>query len=226
MAAVGNNSGQGARVLIVDDHPVVRRGLSQLITQSPELYVCGEAGTAKQALELMRSATPDIVVLDISLGDTNGISLIRDIKARFGPLPVLVLSMHDEALYAERALRAGAKGYIMKEEATEDLIGAIRRVLRGDIHLSQRMSTRLVSKLVTGSSGSKGSGIESLTDRELEVFELIGRGLSTRTIAEKLHLSPKTIEAHRTNIKRKLRLDNAIELIQHATQWVQDSCVP
>jgi DNA-binding NarL/FixJ family response regulator len=211
-----------AKVLIIDDHPVVRNGLSQLICHEGDLEVCGEAGSASEALKLIPALRPDILLLDISLGETNGISLIKDILSRFGEMNILALSMHDESLYAERALRAGAKGYIMKEEATDKVIGAIRRVLRGEIHLSERMSTRLLHKLVNNSGRSSESPVHNLSDRELEVFELIGRGMSTRSIADKLSLSIKTIEAHRANLKRKLRLKNSIELLQYATQWVQD----
>ncbi|MCF7855110.1 MAG: response regulator transcription factor [Candidatus Pacebacteria bacterium] len=211
-----------ARVIVVDDHPVVRRGLAQLINHETDLEVCKETGSAQETLKAISEQEPDIVVLDLTLGDTNGFSLIKDIKMRHKGVAVLVLSMHDESLYAERALRAGAQGYIMKEEATERVIGAIRRVLKGDIHLSEKMSTRLLSQMLGGTKDHQ-SHLSCLSDRELEVFELIGRGLQTRQIAEKLHLSVKIIETHRANIKRKLDLGNAIELLQYATQWAQDS---
>ncbi len=212
-----------AKVIIVDDHPVVRRGLAQLINQEPDLFVCGEAGSAHAALKVVSEEEPDVILLDLSLGDTNGISLIRDIRSQCGDVPILVLSMHEESLYAERVLRAGARGYIMKEEATERVIEAIRRVLRGKIHLSEKMSTRILSRAINGEPSSDGSAVECLSDRELEVFEMVGHGLQTRDIADKLHVSTKTVETHRANIKRKLKLDNAIELLQYATHWVQSA---
>ncbi len=211
------------RILLVDDHPIVRRGLAQLINYETDLFVCGEAGSAQEALSAIEKLQPQVIVLDLSLGNTNGISLIKDIRNQYGPIPILILSMHDENLYAERALRAGALGYIMKEEATERVIEAVRRVLRGEIHLSEKIATRLLHNLVGGSNTNHngGSSIEALSNRELEIFELTGRGMSTRAIADKLNVSIKTVEAHRANIKHKLRLNNSIELLQHATHWVQ-----
>lgn len=210
-----------ARVLIIDDHPVVRRGLAQVIDQDAGMSVCGEAASAKEALNAIDQKTPDIVLLDLSLGGSNGISLIRDIRAQYGDIPILVLSMHEESLFAERVLRVGARGYIMKEEATERVVQAIQRVLRGEIHLSERMSNRILSRAVNGDIFRDGSAVECLSNRELEVFELIGQGLRTCDIADRLHVSTKTVQAHRANIRRKLRLDNGIELMQSAMQWVQ-----
>ncbi len=210
-----------ARVLLVDDHPIVRQGLAELIDQEPDLSVCGEAKSAAEAWQVIETSHPDIAIVDISLQDTSGIELIKDLKVRHPELPVLVLSMHDEGLYAERALRAGAKGYVMKEEATERLMAAVRRVHGGEMYLSERMSSRLLSKLVDGAHEIGSSPMERLSDRELQVFELIGRGCGTRQIAEKLHLSIKTIESHREHIKSKLKLANSAELFQHATSWVQ-----
>lgn len=211
--------GQPRRVLLVEDHPIVRQGLTELIEQEPDLSVCGVAASVPEALQAIAAEQPDIALVDLSLQDTSGIELIKDIKARQPQLPVLVLSMHDETLYAERALRAGARGYIMKEEATERVMTAIRKVLSGEIYLSERMSARLVSKLVDGPPTTGGAPVERLSDRELQVFEMIGRGIGTRQIAEALHISVKTIETHRERIKTKMRLANNSELVQHAMQW-------
>jgi len=210
-------------VLIVDDHPVVRHGLAQLINQECDLEVCAQAENATETMTAVAAHPPDVVVLDLSLGENSGLAVIKELRGVLPDLPILILSMHDEFLYAERALRAGANGYIMKEEATSKVIEAIRRVLRGEIHVSERMATRLLGKMVTGASPEVRSPVETLSDRELEVFEMIGRGLKTHDIAERLHISPKTVEAHRGNIKAKLKLKNSIELLQYATQWVQST---
>jgi len=210
-----------AKILLVDDHPIVRQGLKELIEQEADLFVCGEAQSGSEALQAIAAAKPDLAMVDISLQGTNGLELIKQIKAGHSDVPVLVLSMHDETLYAERALRAGARGYVMKEEATARLIAGIRRVLSGEIYLSERMSARLLSRFVGGGSQTEGSPIERLSDRELEVFELIGRGIGTRQIAEQLHLSIKTIESHREHIKEKLKLGSSQELMRHAVHWVQ-----
>lgn len=210
-----------SRALIVDDHPVVRRGLAQLIAQEPDLEVCGEAESVREALQAIRELEPDVVVVDVVLKSGSGIELVKDISVRYPDLPVLVLSMHDESLFAERALRAGARGYIMKQEATDKLLEAIRRVLRGEIYLSDGMASKMLHKFVRGRLDEGGSLLGSLTDRELEVFQMIGRGLTTRQIAHEIHLSVKTIETYREHIKGKLVLGNGIELLQHATWWVQ-----
>jgi len=213
------------KVLIVDDHPIVRHGIAELLNHEADLTVCGEAEDAHQALEAIAEIAilkPDIAIVDITLKEgLGGIELIKDIKARYPKLPVLVLSMHDESLYAERCLRAGAKGYIMKQEATEKVVEAIRQVLGGEIYLSDKMAQKILHKFIGGQPEVGGSPIESLSDRELEVFQLIGRGLGTRRIAEELYLSVKTIETYREHIKEKLKLKNAPELAQHAIQWVQ-----
>ncbi len=221
MAADAKNDDGKKRVAVIDDHPIVRRGLSELIAHQVDLTVCGEAEDAAGALKMIAEAGPDIAVVDISLKDSSGIELIKDLKIRFPDLLVLVLSMHDESFYAERVLRAGARGYVTKEEATESVIVAIRKLLDGEIYLSEKMASKMLSKFVDGPSEAGGLPVDRLTDRELEVFELIGRGIGTRQIAENLHLSVKTIESHRENIKRKLKLDNATELLQHAVKWVQ-----
>ena len=210
-----------ARVLLVDDHPILRKGLAQMINMEQDLTVCGEAEEAGKAFELVGALNPDVAVVDISLKTGNGIELVKNIKARYPELPVLVLSMHDESLYAERALRAGSLGYIMKEEATEQVLVAIRRVLKGEIFLSEKMKSRMLQQLTTGGRNKVVvSPIENLTDRELEVFRLIGEGRSTRQIAGELHLSVRTVEAYREYIKSKLNLRNATELVQHAFHWV------
>lgn len=207
-------------VLIVDDHPIVRQGLTQLINQESDLLVCGQAEDAHNAIAAIRQFHPDMVIVDISLKDTSGVELIKDLKVQFPELPVLTLSMHDEAVYGERALRAGARGYIMKQEATEKVVTAIRRVLAGEVYVSDGMAAKMVSKLVGGVSKKPASPIESLSDRELEVFRMIGEGFNTREMAEKLHLSVKTIETYRAHIKDKLALQDASELLRSAIQWV------
>jgi DNA-binding NarL/FixJ family response regulator len=208
------------RVLLVDDHPILRRGLAQLINQEADMAVCGEAEDAPKAFQAVSTLTPDIAVVDISLKGGNGIELIKNVKARFPDLPILVLSMHDESLYAERALRAGSLGYIMKEEAIEQVLVAIRKVLTGEIFLSDKMKAKLLQQLANGRGKTITSPIEHLTDRELEVFRLIGEGRSTRQIAAELHLSVRTVEAYREYIKGKLNLKNSTELVQHAFHWV------
>jgi len=207
------------RILIVDDHPIVRQGMAGLIQHEPDLTVCGGADDAQQAIKAIKTTKPDLAIVDISLKDTSGIELIKDIKVRFPNLPILVLSMHDESLYAERALRAGAKGYIMKAEATEKTVTAIHKVLSGQLYVSEKMAARMLHKLVGGKIQPGTSPIESLSDRELEVFRLIGQGHTTRQIAEQFHLSIKTIDSYRAHIKEKLSLANATELTQHAIRW-------
>lgn len=209
------------RIFLVDDHPIVRQGLTELITPEGDLCVCGEAEDVAGALALLPDSQADMVIADISLRDSNGIELIKDIKLRYPRMPILVLSMHDESFYVERCLRAGAMGYITKEEATDGVIAAIRKVLSGEIYLSEKMASKVLTKLVGGQSGPGGLSVDTLTDRELQVFEMIGVGISTRIIADKLHLSAKTVESHRENIKRKLQLGSAAELLQHAIQWCQ-----
>jgi DNA-binding NarL/FixJ family response regulator len=210
------------RVLVVDDHPIVRQGLVQMIEHEPDLEVCGQAEDSHTALQAVDKLKPDMAIIDISLKGASGIELMKSIKLQHPNFRVLALSMHDESLYAERALKAGARGYIMKHEAPERVIAAIRRILGGEIYVSENMTARMVHKLVDGAEDGS-TGIESLTDRELEVFRLIGLGHGTRQIAEELFLSVKTIESYRAHIKEKLALDNATELIQHAIQWVNSA---
>lgn len=208
------------QILIVDDHPIVRQGIAGLVNHENDLAVCGQAEDAHQALRAIGQLTPDMVIVDISLKETNGLELIKNIHSRYPNLLILALSMHDETVYAERALRAGAMGYIMKQEATENVILAIRKILSGELYVSDRMASRMVRKLVGGQTETLGSPIESLSDRELEVFHLIGHGHGTRQISERLHRSVKTIETYQANIKEKLSLKNAGELHQYAIQWV------
>jgi len=209
------------RILIVDDHPIVRQGLSELIACQGDLAVCAEADDAASALEIVEEIDPDLVIIDISLKESSGIDLIRDLKIRRPGLVMLVLSMHDESFYAERVLRAGAKGYVTKDEAADTLIAAIRKTLAGEIYLSEKMASRMLTKFVEGPSDTGPTGVERLSAREFQVFELIGRGMSMRRISEQLHISIKTSESHRESIKRKLKLENATEVLQHAVQWVQ-----
>ena len=207
------------RVLLVDDHPVLRKGLAQLINQDPRLAVCGEAEDAPQAIKAIETLLPDLVIMDISLKLGNGIELLKTVKPHFPDLPVLVLSMHDEALYAERLLRAGAMGYIMKDDPAEQVLLAIWQVLAGEIFLSNRMKNRMMLQFAGRNGKAPSSTLEQLTDRELEVFRLIGGGRTTRQIADHLHLSMHTVQAYREFIKAKLKLPNSTQLVQHAVQW-------
>ncbi len=211
-----------AKVLLVDDHPIVRQGLGQLINEEADLIIAGEAEDFQQALKALDEVHPDVAIVDISLKDRSGIELIKEIKAKQPNLPILVLSMHDESLHAERVLRAGAKGYIMKQEATEQVMNAIRKVLKGEVYLSDRMASRMVNRLVAGPQNVGGSPIERLSDREFEVFQMIGHGVGPSEIAEKLGLSVKTVETHRERIKEKLNLASGSELIRYAMQYVMD----
>src|ERR1700691_1667223 len=198
-------------IFIVDDHPIVRQGLALLINREPDLAVCGDAEEARSALQLIEELKPDLVVVDISLNGPDGLDLLKNIRAHDAGLPVLILSMLDELLYAERALRAGASGYIMKQEATEQVLVAIRRILDGEIYVSDRMANKMLHRFVGGSPATARSPIAELTDRELEVFRLIGEGHGTRQIAEDLHISVKTVESYQAHIKEKLSLRSARE---------------
>jgi DNA-binding NarL/FixJ family response regulator len=210
-------------ILLVDDHPIVRQGLASLLEQEVDLRVCGEADDSDHALKQVRNLKPDIAIIDVSLKESNGLELVKQIKAEFPDLPMLVLSMHDEQMYGPRSLKAGARGYIMKQEAPIQLIGAIRKILDGEIYLSSNMTSQMVNYAVSGHPMESLSPIDRLTDRELEVFEAIGHGLSTRQIADQLHRSIKTIEAHREHIKEKVGLKNAAELSRRAFQWVESA---
>jgi DNA-binding NarL/FixJ family response regulator len=208
-----------ARVFLVDDHPIVRQGLALLIDREADLAVCGEADGGFGVLLAISDLQPAIVVLDISLNGPDGLDLLKTIRMRDPNLPVLVLSMHDELTYAERALRAGANGYIMKQEATEKVLIAIRRILHGEMYLSERLTDRMLRHFVRGSAPTPDSPLSNLSDRELEVFRLIGDGHATRQIADELHISVKTVESYQAHIKEKLALRSARELVQHAIKW-------
>jgi len=207
------------RVVIVDDHPIVRERVAELINQEVDLEVCGEAEDAVQAVKLVTSLGPDIAIVDITLKDTYGIELIKQLKELRPQLPILVLSMHDESLYGERALRAGAKGYLTKQEATKKIVDAIRRILRGEIYVSEKLAGALVRKVAGGKEQGGGELVDVLTDRELEVFQLLGQGLTVREVAERLFVSAKTIEAHREHIKQKLNFKTSNELLRFAIQY-------
>jgi DNA-binding NarL/FixJ family response regulator len=207
------------RILVVDDHPIVRQGLAHMVNREADLVVCGEAEDATGAILVVASARPDILIVDISLNGPDGLDLLKNIRATHPTLPVLILSMHDELIYAERALRAGANGYIMKQEATEKVLVAIRCILNGEIYVSDRVANKLLQHYITGTGTLRNSTISDLSDRELEVFRLIGEGHGTRQIAEELHLSIKTVESYQAHIKEKLSLRSSRELMQHAIQW-------
>jgi DNA-binding NarL/FixJ family response regulator len=207
------------RIVVVDDHPIVRQGLALLINRESDLMVCGEAEDATGAMHVLASARPDVLIVDISLNGPDGLDLLKNIRTTHRTLPVLILSMHDESIYAERALRAGANGYIMKQEATERVLVALRRILGGEIYVSDRVAGKMLKHYITGSGTLRNSTIADLSDRELEVFRLIGDGHGTRQIAKELHLSVKTVESYQAHIKEKLSLRSSRELMQHAIQW-------
>ena len=209
------------RVLLVDDHAVVRYGIAQLINRESDLVVCGEEEDATNALSAIAKLKPDVVIADISLKDSSGLELMRNVKAQYSGLPVLVVSTHDESIYAEIAFRAGALGYLMKTDALDKIITAIRRVLSGNIYVSDVLAAKMLHQQVRGHPDLQQSPVKSLSDRELEVFQLIGQWKKTSEIARQLHLSIKTIEYYREQIKQKLDLKNAAELTQHATAWVE-----
>ena len=210
-----------ARIFLVDDHAVVRFGIGQIINRQDDMIVCGEEESAAKAMDAIAKLKPDLVVADISLKESSGLELMRNIKAQCPKLPMLVVSAHDESVYAEIAFRAGALGYLMKSEAVEKIIAAIRRVLTGSIYVSETLAAKMLQKQIRGQTSAIASPAETLSDRELEVFQLIGRWKGTRQIAAELHLSIKTIEYYREQIKRKLGLKNASELTQAATAWLQ-----
>jgi DNA-binding NarL/FixJ family response regulator len=213
-----------ARVFVVDDHPIVRQGIALLINRESDLFVCGDAEDVASAVRQIEVLHPDIILLDISLNGRDGLELLKIVRGRDQRLPILILSMLDESLYAERALRAGANGYIMKQEATEKVLVAIRRILDGELYVSDRVASTMLHQFVGGSAPVlKASPIADLTDRELEVFRLIGEGHATRQIAEELHISIKTVESYQAHIKEKLSLKNARELVQRAVQWTASS---
>ena len=209
------------RVVIVDDHPVVRQGLKMMLSSEEDITVCGEAAGFQEALDQIRETSPDAVTVDLSLdGDLSGIELVRAIKESFPEVKSLVLSMHDESLYAERVIRAGARGYVMKKEALDNVIEALRKIMSGELFLSEAISGKIIDKLLHGSSDTMNTPVDILASKEFEVFQLTGHGFSSREIAEKMGISINTIESHKRNIREKLRLKNSSELIKHAVQWV------
>lgn len=207
------------QILVVDDHPMTRLGVTERIRIEPDLTVCADVGSAKEALAAVEKLAPDLVLVDLSMGERSGLELIKDLHALHPHVPVLVFSMHYETLYAERALRAGARGYIMKSEGAEKLIAAVRSVLSGAVYLSPVMRDRAVHRFAGGPAAARADNAAALSDREVEVFELIGQGLGTRQIAERLHLSTSTVETHRSHIKEKLSLGTATELVRAAVEW-------
>jgi DNA-binding NarL/FixJ family response regulator len=206
-------------VLIADDHPIVRQGLRRLIEQEDDLRVCAEVETVRDAKTAIRELQPDVVVIDISLRQGDGIELVKDTRAHYPSMPLLVLSMHDEAIYAERMLSAGANGYIMKQAASDQFLLALRRVLEGGIYVSEAVSNTMIQKFAAGGSYQSTNPIDGLSNRELQVLQMIGKGLSTREVADTLNLSVKTVESHRQRIKRKLGLGTGAQLVQYAVNW-------
>jgi DNA-binding NarL/FixJ family response regulator len=207
--------------MLVDDHPLLRQGIADLVNSEGDLEVCGEAGNMQDAFTLAGKLKPDLIIIDVSLNGNNGIELMKNLSSRYATIPLLAYSMHDESIYAERALRAGAKGYVMKQANPEILLGAIQQVLKGKMYLSKQMSEHLLDKLVGAGTSTApiGSPIEKLSDRELEVLQLMGRGLGTSQIADKLCLSVKTIETYREHLKLKLNLSTGQELLRYAIEW-------
>jgi DNA-binding NarL/FixJ family response regulator len=207
------------RILIVDDHPLLRKGITALINQETDLVVVAEASDAQEAMRLIDAQPFDLVTIDISLPGSDGLELVRSIHQRHPQLALLVLSMHDEVLYAERALRAGAMGFVMKQEAADTLLHAIRRILQGHTHVSERIATRMLKKLTSSSSAPGQRSLDCLSDRELTIFRMIGQGRTTRQIAEELHVSIKTVETHRAHLKEKLGISSGAELVRCACVW-------
>ncbi|MEM8484585.1 MAG: response regulator transcription factor [Bacteroidota bacterium] len=212
-----------SRILIVDDHPLVRQGIAQFINQEKDLQVCGEASDGHEALRVIDDLNPDLVVVDIEMKGLSGLELVRSMKTHHPKIPVLMLSMHDENLYAERALRAGARGYLMKEEDPEKVVQAIRVVLNGDVYASDKATSKILKLLSDSKTTDQGTSVDRLSDRELEVFRMIGDGYRTRHIASKLILSAKTVESYKARLKQKLMLKDAAELARYAAEWVKSS---
>ncbi len=208
------------RLVLIDDHPIMRHGLAQLIRAEEGLDVIGEAGSARDGLEVVGKLKPDLAVIDLTLPDKNGLELVKDIRALHPSTQCIVLSMHDETLYGERSLRAGARGYVMKEEAADHLVTAIHKVISGGLYVSESLNARMLEQ-VTGASRSKATGMDALTDRELEILSLIGSGVPTKNIAAQLSISARTVEAHRAHIKEKLGMTDGASLVRYAVQWVE-----
>jgi DNA-binding NarL/FixJ family response regulator len=214
------NKPAAKRIVIVDDHPLFRKGLAELINSNDGFAISGEAANAADGISTVRRLNPDLVIVDLTLPGTNGIELTKNIRAEFPKLPVLILSMHDESLYALRSLRAGARGYVMKQEALGNVMDAIREVLAGRPYLSQSISATIISQFAQTGESKKVNAVDRLSDRELEILELIGKGHEVREIAKELHLSPKTVETHRAHIKEKLNLPNARQVVRFAVHWL------
>lgn len=206
-------------IVIIDDHPIVRQGFEQLLEQEPDFAVLGGAEDAQGALNLIDRVDPDLALVDLSLKNSNGLELIKDLKNRHPKLLILVVSLHDEEIYAERTIRAGAKGFIMKAEAIDSIITAVRRVLGGEIYLSERMQARIIRRMADGASAIPSTPLAGLSDREIEVFELMGDGMKNQAIAKKLHISIKTVETYKSHLKTKLNVKDSVELMQHAVEW-------
>ncbi len=212
---------QKARILVVDDHPLIRRGLVEVVNRQPDMEVCAEAGSGREALEAAETFAPHLAVVDLALGDVDGLDLVKDFQNRHAKMAILILSRHEEAIYAERALRAGARGYVMKHERLQTVLDAIRRVLRGEVFLSDRMQSKVMLQLVGRRRSEEAEPLASLSDRELQVFAMIGRGMVPSDIARQLHLSVKTITTHKERIKEKLHLETAAELRRCAIELTQ-----
>ena len=212
-------NGAKARIFIIDDHPLVREWLTNLIDTTPDLIVCGEADSGKAALQLLAAAEPDLAIIDLSLGGGSGIDLIRSVRTMFPKVAMIVLSMHDERVYAERSIRAGARGYIMKRESTKKIIEAIREVLKGNMYLSKELMELFAEKFVSGAPANGAQPVAQLSDRELEVFQLIGQGYETREIAKALNVNIKTVQTYCTRIKDKLKFSTGAELLREAVRW-------
>jgi len=208
-------------IVLIDDHPIMRHGLAQLIRGEDGLDVIGEAGSAREGLEVVGRLKPDLAVIDLTLPDKNGLELVKDIRALHPATQCIVLSMHDETLYGERALRAGARGYVMKEAAADHLVTAIHKVISGGLYVSESLNVRMLEQ-VTGAARSKATGMDALTDRELEILALIGKGVATKIIASQLSISARTVEAHRAHIKEKLGMTDGAALVRYAVQWVEN----
>lgn len=222
MIAIAPNKSNRRNIMLVEDHPIFRHGLAQVIAHDEQLRVCAEVESVAQAMEAIEQMKPDLVLLDLSLKGSSGMELLKVIRSHYPGVPVLVLSMHDEALYAERALRAGASGYLMKQQPPETVREAIHVVLAGEIYLSDQVKTKIVNKALQGGNREGHSPVEALSDRELEVLMFTGRGFSTKRIAEELSLSTKTIESHRASIKQKLQLTDMTALVRFAVEWVSE----
>ena len=220
---VENGEAKKTRILVVDDHPLVRQGLAQFINQESDMHVYAEASDGYEALDIIEKTDPDVVIVDIEMKGLNGMDLVRNMKNQYPEVPVLMLSMHDEGLYAKRALNAGARGYLMKEEDPEKVVNAIRAIRKGDISVSDNAQAIIMRQIVGHTRKESGSIVDLLSDRELEVFKKIGEGYRTRHIAENLHLSPKTVESYKARLKNKLGLKDAAELARHASEWTRGS---